>query len=224
MSVKGVVLRDDRVLLLLDERDEWELPGGRLEPGETPQQCVAREIAEEVGWDVTVGALVDVWVLAIPTAGRDVVIVTYACDVDDGAPEPVVSAEHRRAELFRADELSALRLPDGYRRSITAVLEADADRRVAGPPSTGASAFFGTGSLLPGVQFAQAIAALADDLGEATEIDLSSEGVTVRLVDAAPDNDGGTELARQVSALARELDLPQGPWATPPSARRPTRG
>jgi ADP-ribose pyrophosphatase YjhB (NUDIX family) len=47
VSVKGVVVRDGRVLLLRNDRAEWELPGGRLEPGETPPQCVVREIAEE---------------------------------------------------------------------------------------------------------------------------------------------------------------------------------
>jgi ADP-ribose pyrophosphatase YjhB (NUDIX family) len=53
VSVKGVVVRDGRVLLLHNERGEWELPGGRLEIGETPEQCVVREIAEETGWAVT---------------------------------------------------------------------------------------------------------------------------------------------------------------------------
>jgi 8-oxo-dGTP pyrophosphatase MutT (NUDIX family) len=43
VSVKGVVVRDDRVLLLRNERDEWELPGGKLELGEEPPACVARE-------------------------------------------------------------------------------------------------------------------------------------------------------------------------------------
>ena len=49
VSVKGVVVRAGRVLLLHNERQEWELPGGRLELGESPPQCVAREIAEETG-------------------------------------------------------------------------------------------------------------------------------------------------------------------------------
>lgn len=31
VSIKGVVVRDGRVLLLKNERDEWELPGGRIE-------------------------------------------------------------------------------------------------------------------------------------------------------------------------------------------------
>jgi ADP-ribose pyrophosphatase YjhB (NUDIX family) len=49
VSVKGVVAHDGRVLLLKNDRSEWELPGGRLELGETPEECVAREIEEETG-------------------------------------------------------------------------------------------------------------------------------------------------------------------------------
>jgi ADP-ribose pyrophosphatase YjhB (NUDIX family) len=41
ISIKGVVLRDERVLLLKNERQEWELPGGRIEIGETPEECVS---------------------------------------------------------------------------------------------------------------------------------------------------------------------------------------
>jgi hypothetical protein len=43
VSIKGVVLRAGRVLLLRNDRDVWELPGGRPEVGETPEQCVVRE-------------------------------------------------------------------------------------------------------------------------------------------------------------------------------------
>ncbi|WP_223885698.1 NUDIX domain-containing protein [Nocardia colli] len=50
VSVKGVVVRGGRVLLLKNERGEWELPGGRIEVDESPEECVTREIAEETRW------------------------------------------------------------------------------------------------------------------------------------------------------------------------------
>ena len=35
-----------------DYKDGWEIPGGKLEPGETPQQCIEREIKEELAIEV----------------------------------------------------------------------------------------------------------------------------------------------------------------------------
>jgi 8-oxo-dGTP diphosphatase len=37
----------------------WEFPGGKVEPGETVQACVVREIAEELGVRVQVGTVID---------------------------------------------------------------------------------------------------------------------------------------------------------------------
>jgi 8-oxo-dGTP pyrophosphatase MutT (NUDIX family) len=117
VSVKGVAVRDGRVLLLENERSEWELPGGKLELGEDPPECVVREIAEETGWAVTAGPVLDCWQYHI-REGRDVVIVTYGCPVTGIGP-PVVSSEHKRAGLFTLAEIPALPMPAGYKRSIT---------------------------------------------------------------------------------------------------------
>lgn len=116
MSVKGVVLLDGCVLLVHNERDEWELPGGRLEAGETPEACVAREVAEETGIEVHVGPIVDAWVYpVVPTSS--VLVITYGCTAPDGVV-PVVSHEHDDAALVALTDLDDIVLPDGYRRSI----------------------------------------------------------------------------------------------------------
>ena len=60
----GAIIKDEAGRLLLIQRGHepetgrWSLPGGRIEPGETDEQAVARETREETGLQVTCGALV----------------------------------------------------------------------------------------------------------------------------------------------------------------------
>lgn len=118
VSVKGVVVLDGKVILLKNERDEWELPGGKLEPGEQPEVCVAREVTEETGLAVTTGPILDAWQYHI-REGSDVVIITYGCPADPGQT-PVVSSEHTDIGPFTHAEIADLTMPAGYKRSITA--------------------------------------------------------------------------------------------------------
>ncbi|MGH3992334.1 MAG: NUDIX hydrolase [Pseudonocardiaceae bacterium] len=116
VSVKGVVVRDGLVMLLRNEHAEWELPGGRIELGETPAQCVAREIAEETRWLVTVGPILDAWTYHV-LPSRHVFIVAYGCYFSGGA-DPVLSSEHNEIGLFTEHEVPGLVMPEGYKRSI----------------------------------------------------------------------------------------------------------
>lgn len=121
VSIKGVLLAEGRVVLLKNERDEWELPGGKLEKDETPEACLACEILEELNVRVEVGPLLDAWVYRISGSG-DVLIVKYSCSsVDFAALE--CSEEHSALETFDVEALEDIVIPDGYRRAIRAWVE-----------------------------------------------------------------------------------------------------
>jgi ADP-ribose pyrophosphatase YjhB (NUDIX family) len=119
VSIKGVVVRDGKVLLLKNERNEWELPGGRIELNETPEECVAREITEETQWKVTTGPILDTWMYYIDVAEKHVFIVTYGCHAN-GDADPVLSHEHKEIGLFAEHEVPTLTMPEGYKHSIAA--------------------------------------------------------------------------------------------------------
>jgi 8-oxo-dGTP pyrophosphatase MutT (NUDIX family) len=118
VSVKGVVIRDNRVALLRNERNEWELPGGKLEPSETPEACVVREIYEELKLEVKASTLLGVWTYA-PSKDTSVLIVTFGC-VEEVPREVQLSVEHQQFAWFPVANVGDLNMPDGYKHSVTA--------------------------------------------------------------------------------------------------------
>ena len=129
VSIKGVVLWDDGVVLVHNERGEWELPGGRLEEGETPEQCVVREIAEELGVVARPEQLLDTWVYEV-VPGHRVFVVTFGCSAERPG-ELTLSDEHDDVGVFPVSAVDDLAMPEGYRASIRRWSEA----RSAGSPS-----------------------------------------------------------------------------------------
>lgn len=116
VSVKGVVVRSGRVVLLKNEREEWELPGGKLEPGETPDMCVSREIEEELQLRVAASRLLDSWIYVI-TEQVQVLIVTYGCSELEER-DAVLSDEHKQLQWFPLADVASLTMPAGYKTSI----------------------------------------------------------------------------------------------------------
>ena len=116
VSIKGVCLVGARVVLLKNERDEWELPGGRLEVGEDPVSALKRELEEELGIVAEIGDLLDcLRYPVLPT--RDVLIVTFGV-LPMAERELRLSNEHKELGQFAPAEIDGLNMPEGYRRSI----------------------------------------------------------------------------------------------------------
>ena len=116
VSVKGVLIRNGKVILVRNDRDEWELPGGKLELAETPVGCVAREIMEELALEVAPQRLLDSWTYTI-APGVHVLVITYGC-TESTETEAVLSDENKELRWFDIGEIDGLRMPDGYKASI----------------------------------------------------------------------------------------------------------
>jgi 8-oxo-dGTP pyrophosphatase MutT (NUDIX family) len=115
-SIKGVLFVNRQVLLVKNSRDEWELPGGRIDEGEDHSQTLSREFAEELSIDVAMSAPIDSYLFEV-IPGRHVFIVTYGCTLV-GEFRPAISDEHTEHCLWPVERLSELKLPIGYKRSI----------------------------------------------------------------------------------------------------------
>ncbi|HWM87810.1 MAG TPA: (deoxy)nucleoside triphosphate pyrophosphohydrolase [Kofleriaceae bacterium] len=83
LVVAGLLGTGDGRVLLTRRRpdqplpDQWELPGGKIEPGEAPDEALRRELVEELGARVEVGPIWDVLYCRYPDA--PVLMLVYAC-------------------------------------------------------------------------------------------------------------------------------------------------
>jgi ADP-ribose pyrophosphatase YjhB (NUDIX family) len=116
ISCVGAVIRDGQGRLLLIKRGHppglglWSLPGGRVEPGETDQAALRREMREETGLFIEAGALIGA--VRRPAADGGIYdIRDYAATVTGGTLRPGDDAADAR--WVAAGDLTALPLTDG---------------------------------------------------------------------------------------------------------------
>lgn len=113
VSAKAVIVRNGTVLLARNERDEWELPGGRVERGEEPAAAAVRKVGEETGLLVQIRFQLGLTPLEIEP-DRFVLIAAFACTIVEER-DLVVSEEHAALQWQPLAELHELALPSVYR-------------------------------------------------------------------------------------------------------------
>jgi mutator protein MutT len=96
MPTSSAIVDDGQGRVLLSRRandpaaGKWDLPGGFLEEGEHPLDCVRRELREEAGIGLRDERLLGVWMDRYEYRGRDVATLNiyYTARLRDGTPEP----------------------------------------------------------------------------------------------------------------------------------------
>ncbi len=115
MIVVAAALVDDAGGVLVQRRAPgramaglWEFPGGKVEPGERPEEALARELAEELGIAVDEAALTPACFASAPLGERHMILLLYICRAWRGDPRPLDASA---LQWVRPADMRALAMP-----------------------------------------------------------------------------------------------------------------
>ena len=86
----------------------WEFPGGKIEPGETPEQAIARELKEELAIDVRGACLAPLTFASHSYENFHLLMPLFICRKWQGDP---VAREHKALRWVRANRLKQFAMP-----------------------------------------------------------------------------------------------------------------
>lgn len=105
--VAAIIREGDRIFATQrgygEFKDGWEFPGGKVEPGETPQEALVREIQEELDTEIEVGKLVDTVEYDYPNF--HLTMHCYFCTIKSGE---LVLKEHEAARWLTKETLDSV--------------------------------------------------------------------------------------------------------------------
>jgi 8-oxo-dGTP diphosphatase len=101
----GIIYKDNKILIARRAPHKhmggyWEFPGGKIEAGETPEQCLEREIKEELGIKIKVGAFLKE--NEHDYGSKQILLKAYLCDFLHGQ---IQLKDHDQAEWIERAKL-----------------------------------------------------------------------------------------------------------------------
>ncbi|MCI7392386.1 MAG: 8-oxo-dGTP diphosphatase MutT [Clostridiales bacterium] len=103
----AIIVKDNRIFATQrgygEFKDGWEFPGGKIEPAESAQEALVREIREELDVDIRVGKLLETVEYDYPEFH-----LTMHCFICELLSEEIVLKEHEDARWLKKDELDSV--------------------------------------------------------------------------------------------------------------------
>jgi len=122
VTTKGIFCHDKKILFVKDYKGKWELPGGRIEFNEVPENALKRECEEELGLkNIEIGDIIDVWSFGVAVNNTDYhfIVLTYECFMND----LIIKLNHLNNEQTEytwvsLGDVKSLNMREGYKNSI----------------------------------------------------------------------------------------------------------
>jgi len=111
VAFKAIIKKDDKILVIKRSSNEevyselWDIPGGRMNFGETPAEALKREAKEETGLDIELNRPFRIWTFM---ANPEKQVIGITCIADYVSGEVILSAEHTEFRWIDASEFQAL--------------------------------------------------------------------------------------------------------------------
>ena len=106
--VAAIITKDNKIFATQrgygDFKDGWEFPGGKVEPGESPEEAIVREIKEELGADVKVTSLLTTVEHDYPTFHLS--MDCFWAELVDGTEMTLL--EHEAAKWLTLDQINSV--------------------------------------------------------------------------------------------------------------------
>lgn len=118
-TTKGIFKRGDKILFVKDTKGVWELPGGKIDFGENPEETLKREFKEELDWDnIRVGNIINAW--SFSSQKEDIeyqfIVLVYECFSEE--KDIKYSDEHIEYKWVPISDINELNVRDGYKNSV----------------------------------------------------------------------------------------------------------
>ena len=115
ISIKAIIIDDNRVLCLKNERNEWDFAGGKINFNEDVEESLIREVKEET--NLNVKNIIILKPLNLNFNDVSVFVLLYKAEVSCHSPI-LISYEHSEYNFFSKSEIKNLNMPQDYKNLI----------------------------------------------------------------------------------------------------------